>query len=279
MNHFNYVLSKNNLLRGEKIIYDAEALYSLRELAQKQLQGEKISAQEQQQLITKELELAKNSNLIVSVSSLEQQRFLDYGYQEVSVLGHSLPSNPTPNDFNQRQGILFVGSLYLAESPNADSVIWLTEEIFPLIQIHSNQEIQLFIAGNNQVEAIKQQIEQLNNPAIKMLGRVEDLPHYYNQTRLFVAPTRFAAGIPHKVHEAAAYGLPIVATSLIATQLQWTNETEILVADNTQEFADQCIRLYQNAELWQNLRINALKKIEAECSPENFTKTLQQILE
>jgi GT2 family glycosyltransferase/Flp pilus assembly protein TadD len=279
MNHLNYILSQTDLLRGEKIIYDAEALYSLRQIAYKQLKSQSISEREQQKLITEELELARKSDLIISVSSLEQQRFLDYGYQQVTVLGHSLAINPTPNNFSERQNILFVGSIYVEESPNADSILWLVEEIFPLIQSYLNEEIQLLIAGNNQVENIKQHIAKLNNPAIKILGKVDNLPELYNQTRLFIAPTRFAAGIPHKVHEAAAYGLPIVTTSLIATQLKWTNATELLIADSTQEFANQCINLYQNAQLWQNLRVNALKKIEVECSPEYFTQTLKTILE
>ena len=61
---------------------------------------------------------------------------------------------------------------------------------------------------------------------------IDDIRPFYNQARLFVAPTRYAAGIPHKVHEAAAYGLPIVTTSLIAQQLGWKHETELLVRDD-----------------------------------------------
>ena len=34
----------------------------------------------------------------------------------------------------------------------------------------------------------------------------------YDRARLFIAPTRFASGLPHKIHEAAAFGLPVVTT-------------------------------------------------------------------
>ncbi|MBE9166006.1 tetratricopeptide repeat protein [Pleurocapsales cyanobacterium LEGE 06147] len=279
MNHLNYLSARNkNLLRGMKVIYDAEALYTLRQFEQRRLKGETISTEEQKKLIAEELDLARQSDCIIAVSALEKQRFIECGYNNVIVLGHALNPIPTPNSFYQRQHILFVGSIYELESPNADSILWFSKEIFSLIQAELGQEVNLLIAGNNTVEEIKRQIEQFNNDSIKMLGKVDDLKDLYNQARLFIAPTRFAAGIPHKVHEAAAYGLPVVTTSLIAAQLEWEDEIDLLVADSSKAFAQQCVKLYQNNQLWERLRLNSLKKIESQCSPEYFTKTLKQIL-
>jgi GT2 family glycosyltransferase/cytochrome c-type biogenesis protein CcmH/NrfG len=278
MSQINYLLSRENLLAGTKIIYDAEALYCLREFEQKKLLGIQLNSEDLQRAIDEEIELAKHSDAIVSVSESEKQYFLDRGYKQVRAIGHSLEIIPTSNHCQQRQHLLFVGSVYKSESPNADSITWLTEAIFPAIASNLNESVNLLIAGNNTVAEIKQQVANLNNPAISMLGKVDNLTQLYNQARIFVAPTRFAAGIPHKVHEAAANGLPIVTTSLIANQLGWKHESELLVADNTVEFAKQCIRLYQDPQLWQQLRDNALKRVERECSPENFRAALGQIL-
>ena len=268
-----------NLLARKKIIYDAEALYTLRQFEQRQLKGETISTQEREKLIAEEINLARQSDRIIAVSAREKQRFNERGYQNVTVLGHALNPIFTPNNFHQRQHILFVGSIYELESPNADSILWFSKEIFPLIQAELGQEVNLLVAGNNTVEEIKQKIKQLQNDSIEMLGKVDDLKDLYNQTRLFVAPTRFAAGIPHKVHEAAAYGLPVVTTPLIAAQLEWEDEIDLLVADNSKVFAQQCVKLYRDAQLWERLRLNSLKKIESQCSPESFQATLKQILE
>ena len=133
------------------------------------------------------------------------------------------------------------------------------------------------IIGNNTVEEIKQKINNLNNSSIKLLGKVDDLTPFYNQARLFVAPTRYAAGIPHKVHEAAAYGLPIITTSLIAQQLGWNPEIELLVADNPINFAQQCVKLYQDSTLWNQLRKNARKRVDTECSHQIFSEKLGSI--
>ncbi|MDE5107404.1 MAG: tetratricopeptide repeat protein [Trichodesmium sp. St17_bin3_1_1] len=274
----NSILLKVNLLEGAKIIYDSEALYCLREFERRKLEGEKISSEEMQRLIYEELKLAETSDYIISVSEEERQKFIEYGYEKVEVIGHFMTPYPTVNSFFQRQNILFVGAIYELDSPNADSVIWLCQEIFPQIQSYLGQEVKLLIAGNNEVEGLKQKVEGLGNSSIEMLGRVEDLTDLYNNCRIFVAPTRFAAGISHKVHEAAAYGLPIVSTSLIGQQLGWKHETELLVGDDQINFAQQCVKLYQDSALWNELRKNAIKRVETECSPEFFSATLKSIL-
>ncbi|MGK7899783.1 MAG: glycosyltransferase, partial [Xenococcus sp. (in: cyanobacteria)] len=278
MNHLNYILEQENILHNTKIIYDAEALYCLREFALHRLRGKPLSKEEQQAKIQEELQIATNSDLIISVSAAEQQKFLDHGYSAVEILGHSLQTVPTPNSFAKRQSILFVGAIYELESPNADSILWFSRKIFPLIQEKLGAEINFFVVGNNTVPELNKKIAKLNNPGIKMLGRVDNLLQLYNRSRLFIAPTRFAAGIPHKIHEAAAYGLPVVTTPAIANQLTWQNEQELLTANKPQNFANQCIRLYQDEKLWYRLRDNALKQIEQQCSPEYFQTKLQQIL-
>ena len=277
INHLNYILENNILLKNTLIVYDAEALYCLRDFAYQNLLGNQLTEEARQKAISKELELAKNSDLIISVSPLEREKFIEYGYNRVEVLGHSLSTTPTPNSFSQRQNILFVGSVYQMQSPNADSILWFSREIFPLIQ-EQIPEISLLLVGNNRVAELKQEILKFNNSQIKILGKIDDLFDLYNNSRLFIAPTRFAAGIPHKVHEASAYGLPVVTTEAIANQLQWRSQIDLLIADTPQNFARQCIRLYRDENLWQTLRNNALNQVEKQCSPEYFKNKLEAIL-
>ena len=91
---------------------------------------------------------------------------------------------------------------------------------------------------------------------------------------MFIAPTRFAAGIPHKIHEAAANGLPSVTTSLLAQQLGWKDSKELLVGDTPEAYAAQCIKLYQDEKLWQDVRDAGLAAIVEDCSQETFRKNL-----
>ena len=89
------------------------------------------------------------------------------------------------------------------------------------------------------------------------LGFVEDLSEWYEKCRLFIAPARFAAGIPLKIIEAASKGIPVVATALARNQLGWTEE-ELISVNTAEGFADACVRVYSEAPLWHQLRIGAL---------------------
>jgi hypothetical protein len=95
-----------------------------------------------------------------------------------------------------------------------------------------------------------------------------------------VAPTRFAAGIPHKVHEAASRGIPSVISDLLREQLGWTHGIEALSASvrNADLFADCCVQLYQDETLWNSVRAAALHSVRTECAPERFRQTLRQAL-
>ena len=66
---------------------------------------------------------------------------------------------------------------------------------------------------------------------------VDDLTPLYDDARVFVAPTRYSAGISLKVIEAAARGVPIVCTPLVARQLGWISGEELLTAETPAEFA------------------------------------------
>jgi len=92
-----------------------------------------------------------------------------------------------------------------------------------------------------------------------------------------VAPTRYAAGIPHKIHEAAARGLPVVATPLLVSQLGW-QESLLQVAGDADSFAERCIALYTNERLWSNLRQAGIERIRTECSSDTFEADLENVL-
>jgi hypothetical protein len=71
----------------------------------------------------------------------------------------------------------------------------------------------------------------------------------------------------------------VVTTPLIAAQLGWQHESDLLIAADTQGFVRECIKLYQNPQLWQRLRTSALSRIQVECSPAIFSETVISLLQ
>jgi len=103
----------------------------------------------------------------------------------------------------------------------------------------------------------------------------------YDSHRLFVAPTRYAAGTPYKLYEAASFGLPIVATDLLRQQTGWENGAELLTADSADPagFADHIVSLYRDAGLWQRLRDTALQRLRDENGREQYAAAVGAVLE
>jgi glycosyltransferase involved in cell wall biosynthesis len=258
-----------------KIIYDAESLSWLREIGRLRLKGKRVSTEEEKRLMTTEVQSMRNCDAITAVSERERQELLAHGYERVHLLGHALVCAPTPKSFLERKDILFVGSIHDAKSPNADSLVWFVKKILPRVLERVGPDVNLLVAGHG----TSQYLGDYDSRRIKVLGGVGDLTGLYNDARIFIAPTRYAAGIPHKAHEAAGHGLPLVATKLIGSQLGWQDEEELLIADDPASFAAACVRLYKEQPLWERLRQNALKRVESDCAPTEFAECLRGIMD
>jgi GT2 family glycosyltransferase/glycosyltransferase involved in cell wall biosynthesis len=270
MEFFNHCLSLDpDLLGDAKIIYDAEAVSAPREILRREFLGEAMSAEDQAKLIDKELQQSKLAEKIVAVSNNEAEIFKRHGYSDTVVLGHTIASKPGSNGFMQRSGLLFVGALRDEGSPNVDSLLWFLINVFPILE-QAIPGIKLNVVGDNSAPSLA----TIDKDNINFTGRLDSIEEMYNISRVFIAPTRFAAGIPHKIHEAAAKGLPSVTTALLAQQLGWKDAKEILVGDTPEAYAAACITLYQDEKLWQDVRDAGLAAIVEDCSQETFRKNL-----
>jgi glycosyltransferase involved in cell wall biosynthesis len=157
-------------------------------------------------------------------------------------------------------------------SPNSDAVRYFATQVLPLVR--QEVDCQFYIVGTNRIKAIW----NLESEFVHVAGRVEDLTPYYNRSRLFVVPTRYSAGIPLKLLEASAHGLPAVVTPLTASQLGWRADHDLLVGYDPEDFARKVIDLYTSQDLFETLRHNALQRIRREYSPAYFRSTLENIL-
>jgi glycosyltransferase involved in cell wall biosynthesis len=173
---------------------------------------------------------------------------------------------------------LFIGAIHDIDSPNYDSLVWFVDEVLPLIEQQLGWETRLSIVGYTGAGVSLDRFR--DHPRITLRGAVPQNEPLYNTHRVFIAPTRYAAGTPYKVYEAASFGLPVVATELLRQQTGWQSGTELLAADSTDpaQFASHVVALYRDAALWQALRDNALARLAAENGREHYVQALTTIL-
>jgi len=260
--------------RRFKLVYDAEAIFSQRSDTREAILGapEPRQSDFEPAGFAEEVTLAKLADLVTVVCEADREALLRAGVRTVQVVGHSVTAVPTPASFDDRDAFLFVGSVHGLDNPNADSLrsFWKTS----WAAIHRATNAPLLVAGYG-TELMRQEI---SDPTVKFLGRQEDLLPLYNRARVFVVPTRYAAGQPFKAHEAAAHGVPMVVSPLIGSQLNWDHGNDYFAACNENEMAEHCVRLFEDEQLWDRFRANALARVQAELSPTVFTKSLQTIV-
>ena len=120
-----------------------------------------------------------------------------------------------------------------------------------------------------------------DHPRVTLRGAVANTVPLYDQHRVFIAPTRFAAGTPYKVHEAASFGLPVVATEMLRMQLGWESGRDLLAADSRDPilFAQHVLALYADEQLWHTIRSGAAERIRSEHQPERYASALRAVLD
>lgn len=262
-----------DLFSGAKLIYDAEAIFSLRENLYAGLKGQPFSAQELQAKIRAELSLAQGISCISAVCRHEADKFREYGFSDVHVASHAVSVREHTPSFNSRDSILFVGAIHDDSGPNADSIFWFLENVLPRLR-QEGLMAEFLIAGTNH----SRRMRALQLSGVKVLSHVPDLSSVYDRARIFVAPTRFSAGIPLKVIEAAANGVPVVASQLVSEQLGWKDGLEIEVCRDAAEFSQRCRALFSDEARWNHIRWNSLTRVAAEYSRASLQASMSGIL-
>jgi GT2 family glycosyltransferase/glycosyltransferase involved in cell wall biosynthesis len=266
------------ILRGRfpdaPLIYDAEALYFVREELRAAALGAKpnpVAYQEQRALETTLLRVA---DLVIAVSEHERDMILSLVPElagRVFVWGHPTPVRPTPSPFDDRAGLLFVGSFPFSDSPNEHAVRWFLDNVFPAV-------VRQLACTFRIVGRAPEGLQRRASASIEFAGFVPDLEPEYDSHRIFVVPNQFSAGIPLKLIEAMSRGIPAVVSELTARQLGLIDGEAVLIGRTPEEFAHKIASLHGDPALWQRVRDGALRYVTERCDPEKLKAALHNLL-
>ncbi|MEM9507243.1 MAG: tetratricopeptide repeat protein [Cyanobacteria bacterium P01_E01_bin.35] len=257
-----------------KIIYDTIDLHYLRLKRAWELSPEKSSAMAAEwiDMQSKELKMAHQADLTITVTPIEQKILEQQAVDNVAVVSniHHPYQGKIPS-FNERSGILFIGSYN--HPPNIDAVLWLCQEIMPLVW-QQDPQLKVTLLGNNP----SAEVSALVSDRITVTGYIEDVSPYFLNHKLSVSPLRYGAGMKGKIGHSLEYGLPVISTSIGTEGMSLVPNQDILEANNTVEFARQILLLNHNETLWQKLSSNARSAI-ATYEPDGIKKTIQHTLQ
>ncbi len=258
------------------LILDTEAIAALRDAGRAAL-FDPDAGFDLRDAMRREFAHARDARTLVAVSEAEAAALRELGFDDVRVLGHVRAVVPTPAGWAERAGMLFVGAIHREDSPNYDGLCWFVDEVLPLIEQELGWQTRLTVAGHVGEGVSLERFA--SHPRITLRGTVADTQPLHATHRVFVAPTRYAAGLPYKVNEAASFGLPVVATELLRDQLGWMDGEDILAAPaaDPARFAAHILALHRDEALWRRIRAGALGRVARENGREHYVQGLTSI--
>lgn len=260
------------LFEGMRLVYDAEAVFALREIGMAAVRGEPLSKEAAEARVQEEVELARDASDVIVVSEMDAQCFARAGIR-THVVSHAVQPRQSAPGLRDRRGLLFVGALHPG-TPNEDGLLWFVEEVLPRVHKRIGAAVPLTVVG----ECRSAPVAALNGGHVRLAGPQAALEPYYDAARVFVAPARFAGGVPIKVIEAAAQGIPVVASDLLVRQLAWHEGHEIAGAADADAFADAVVRLLRDDAAWMAQREAAWARCRERYDPHRFAERLRAIL-
>jgi len=154
-----------------------------------------------------------------------------------------IQENPS---YQQRENFMAIGNF--RHAPNWDAVLWLKQNIWPLIR-KQLPNAKLDIYGAYPPPKATDLHDEKSGFLVK--GWVDDAVLAMQSAKVCLAPLRFGAGIKGKLAEAMYCATPSVTTDIGAESMQTDLPWPGVIANDPQVIADAAVKLYQDESAWQ----------------------------
>lgn len=167
--------------------------------------------------------------------------------------------------------LLFVGGF--GYFPNLDAAFWILGSIFPLLTASLPGGASLTIVGRNPPTTLRTRARSLG---VNLLDNVDELAPFYARATIALVPMRAGGGSRIKLLEAAAHGVPIVATKTGAEGTHMRDGTDLWLADSAEAIVSAVIELLRSPAEAARRAANARAVVEEFHSRETSVATLSR---
>jgi glycosyltransferase involved in cell wall biosynthesis len=160
--------------------------------------------------------------------------------------------------------------------PNQDALCWFARRVWPRL-LERQPQAQLKIVGKNANDKVRALGE---TPGIEFVGEVDDIRPYAHAASATILPMRLGGGIKNKLLEAAAMGLPILASHKAVKGLNWpAHTTPVQLCRGPDDWVHQIERVWYDGLLAETLRREARAWVCAQHTWPAAARSLTQFIE
>jgi glycosyltransferase involved in cell wall biosynthesis len=151
---------------------------------------------------------------------------------------------------------------------NADAVTWWLGEVWPVLQ-RVRPGLRVVVAGDRPAPAVRRAIAAAAGSGVRLVESPRDLRSVLTQATLALAPMRCGAGVPIKMLEAWACGVPVVASPwAVAGTTGRQGEDFRVVGQHPIEWVSAILELLDSPGERQRLADNGRRRLAADYSRE-----------
>jgi glycosyltransferase involved in cell wall biosynthesis len=156
---------------------------------------------------------------------------------------------------------------------NVTMALHLIKEIMPKVWSRRS-DVRVLIVGKDPPREL---VKFSNQPLIDVTGTVPDVLPYLQRATIAAVPITYGAGIQNKVLEAMACATPVIASKLATEALNVNPGTELLIAEDSQAFAEKILYLLENPKYRDDLGRRARSYVESHHNWKAIASQLEEV--
>ncbi len=218
--------------------------------------------------------ICRQVDSVIMLSNEDKNFLIDSSYKgaNITIIPISIEADYIKETRNERlKNILFLGTM--SWFPNEQGILWFLEKAWPKIK-QENKELVLYIVGSNP----SKEVISYSSEEIIVTGYVENVNEYIEKCDACIVPLFIGGGMRVKILECMVKGIPCISTTVGAEGIEYSNNKNIIIADNEEEFK-MAIRQINDVEIRKNMVESAKSLIEKKYSLKVITKKLEEIIE
>lgn len=158
---------------------------------------------------------------------------------------------------------------------NVDAVTWWLRDVWPSLR-RVRPDVRLVVAGDRPAPKLRQAVEKAGG---RLIESPQDMRSVIAQATIALAPMRCGSGVPIKVLEAWAVGVPVLASSwAVAGTSGRQGEDFLLVGQHPVEWVTAILDLLDNPQTRQWLIDNGRRRLAADYSRETVRRQLLEAI-